>query len=829
MPRLTFDDPKRGETEMKVDLHVHSRFSKRPSQWILKKIGCPESFTEPLQLYQIAQKRGMTHVTIADHNSISGALEIAHLPNAFMSEEITTYFPEDKCKLHILAADITEEQHQDIQRFRQNIYDLVAYLNQEEIFHVLAHPLYSINDRLKLTHIEQCLVLFRVFELNGARNERENAHLEGVLDALTPDHIERLAERYRLTPMYPDPWKKYLIGGSDDHSSLNIARTYTEIRNADDIQAGFERILKGDGRVIQKPSAPETLAHNLYGIAYQFYKSKFNLERYVQKDLLMKFLDRSLRAGEASEPGLISRLYFFWHHRRRSKPATAVPETLMGLLGHETRNLIQDHPGFAAIVENGGEVPEHPEQVWFDFVKQASNCVMLQFADHLMDHLSGGNVFNIFHTIGSAGGVYTMLAPYFIAYSLFSQDRELSHQLLRKYTRDDPSSREPVKVAHFTDTFYEVNGVALTLQQQVRIAHRNQKHLTIITCNAENRSRQEGIQNFKPIGVYELPEYPEQKVFLPPLLDMLQYCYENQFNTIHSATPGPIGLAALAIARILRRPLCGTYHTAIPQYARFLTGDDAIEDLTWKYILWYYDQMDFIYAPSRATKEELVHKGLDEAKIRVYPRGIDVERFRPGKRNGFLEKKYGVREAIKLIYVGRVSKEKNLHILEQAFKTLIQTQKDVHLVVVGDGPYLDQMKRAMAGTPCTFTGYLSGDDLCTAYASSDIFVFPSATDTFGNVVLEAQASGLPVIVSDQGGPVENMLPGKTGLVVRAHDTESLIQALRSLVHDRAMRRQMSRNARAYMEDRSFDNAFLRSWQMHRSSADDPQTMLARAV
>lgn len=98
----------------RIDLHVHSRFSKRASQWVLQKIGCPESFTEPRQVYEIARKKGMDLVTITDHNTISGALEIAHLPGTFVSEEITTYFPDTGCKVHVLAYDITEERHRDI-------------------------------------------------------------------------------------------------------------------------------------------------------------------------------------------------------------------------------------------------------------------------------------------------------------------------------------------------------------------------------------------------------------------------------------------------------------------------------------------------------------------------------------------------------------------------------------------------------------------------------------------------------------------------------------------------------------------------------------------
>ena len=145
---------------MRFDGHVHSKHSKRPSAWVLKKIGCPESFAEPLDIYRIACDRGMTHVTITDHNCIEGALEIAHLPNTFVSEEITTYFPEDGCKLHVLAYDIDERQHADIQKCRENVFYLVDYLRAQEIVHVLAHPLYGVNDRLQIEHFEKVLLLF---------------------------------------------------------------------------------------------------------------------------------------------------------------------------------------------------------------------------------------------------------------------------------------------------------------------------------------------------------------------------------------------------------------------------------------------------------------------------------------------------------------------------------------------------------------------------------------------------------------------------------------------------------------------------------------------
>jgi len=798
---------------MLIDVHVHSKFSTRPSQWVLKKIGCPECFTEPLRIYQIAKRRGMSHVTIADHNTIDGALEIAHLPDTFVSEEITTYFPDAGCKVHVLALNITEHQHREIQKARDNIFDLAHYLCSQDILSIVAHPLYAINDRLAMAHFEQMLLLFRNFELNGARNDRENRYLKKVIQSLTPNKLDALANDHDMAPLHARPWEKRLWGGSDDHSSLNITRTHTRIRGIED-PLQFKQSAPLRTEVVSVPATALTMGHNLYGIAYQFYRSKFNMSRYADKDVLMRFLDYNLRADPNRSSGLLAKLYLLWRHQKQKRIKTPVSDSLMALLRHETRQLIQDDPTFFNVSDQPADFAGQ-EKKWFAFVNRAANRVMLHFGNHLLDHLSGANVFNIFHTIGSAGGLYTMLAPYFVAYVQFAKDRAFSQAVAHRHLSDDRSNRE-ARIAHFTDTFYEVNGVALTLQQHVKSAIKNNKSYTMVTCHQNHHGRHEiGVKNFKPIGSYELPEYPEQQIFYPPLLEMLHYCYEQGFTHIQTATPGPIGLAALAIAKILKLPISGTYHTSIPQYAQVLTGDAVIEDMAWKYVLWYYDQLDVIYAPSRSTCDELIEKGIKAEKIRVYPRGIDVAQFTPQKRNGILAERFNIHHGTTLIYVGRVSQEKNLHLLADAFGRLAQTQEDVHLVVVGDGPYTDEMQNAMQGLPCHFAGYLHGETLAQVYASADLFVFPSTTDTFGNVVLEAQASGLPVVVTDQGGPCENMIDGKTGLVIRGDDAQALLAGLQTLVGDPQRLKSMAANAHQYVQTRSFESAFLKTWDMYR--------------
>ncbi|HKL82422.1 MAG TPA: glycosyltransferase [Desulfobacter sp.] len=821
---------------IKIDLHVHSKFSKRPSQWVLQKISCPESFTEPILVYNTAKAKGMSLVTISDHNTIQGALEIAHLPDTYISEEITSYFPEDGCKVHVLAQNITEAQHNEIRKIRKNIFDLVAYLNGENIVNIIAHPLYAVNDRLTINHFEQMLLLFKNFELNGARNDKQNQILAQVLGQLTPMDIERLSNIYNYQPLFDRPWEKNLTGGSDDHSGLNIARTFTVVDNATDLDGFMAGILNGKSRAVSDPSTPQTMAHNLYSIAYQFYRNRFNLGRHTGKDQLLKFLDQSLMPVSNVENGFISRFYTFLSKRKNCRENTKFV-SMKDLIREETERLFAENPDLLNIAgaqsnkirlgASLGKQEQHREELWFDFVNQLSNKVLSHTGDLLLGQASGANLFNIFQTIGSMGGLYSLLAPYFVAFAHFAKDNETNTAVLNRFTgykngMQVPKSR--VKLGHFTDTFYDVNGVAQSLQQQVQAALKNDKHLTIITCDAQAGKTGSGVKNFTPMGVYEIPEYTEQKLYYPPFLEMLDYCYHQAFTHIHSATPGPIGLAALAIAKILKLPLTSTYHTQFPQYAQYLTGDDFIEGLTWKFMIWYYDQMDQIYVSSQNSFDELTERGIKAEKIRIMPRGINTETFHPSKRCDILTSNFRVNgDALKFLYVGRVSKEKNLPLLVDAFKALCASSDKVHLIVVGDGPYADEMKGMLKDYPVTFTGYLSGEPLCRVYASADLFVFPSTTDTFGNVVLEAQASGLPVIVSDLGGPCENMLDRKTGIIVKSDDGPALLSAMQELVINPGLRSQMSNRAKAYMEDRSFENAFMQSWEFYKEM-DTPVSM-----
>ncbi len=802
---------------MKADLHLHSKYSRRPTEWILKKLGCPESFSEPFVLYRIAKRRGMNLVTLTDHNSIEGCLDIAHLPDVFLSEEVTAYFPEDRCKIHVLVYDIDEAIHREIQRVRENIYDLVNFLSVKGIVHAVAHPLYPVNGKLTFEHIERLLLLFRYFEINGSRNEQQNRCLSLMLSAVSPKLIEDLAEKHSLYPGFEEPWSKRLVAGSDDHSSLWVARRSTRVEGAQDRSQFFDGIRQGKASVPGIAASPQALARTLYSIAYQYYSHSLDLSGFVTDDLVFILLDRYLNPESDKEPRLMARLHAQWSNYRMRKNGRDAGLGVLDLLKQETNRLICEDPELSMICRNGSRPDKDLDQQWLGLVNRVSNKVLCHLGDKIIESLSTAHFIRLFDSLGAAGALYCVLAPYFIAFSLHSGERQFGRDILGHFGLSSTPDQRPgadLNVAHFTDTLYEVNGVALTTWRQIDAAKRFGKSYQVVTCRSGMEESREGVRNFEPVGVCRLPEYPEQKLYYPPFLEMLEYCYKSGFSHIHVSTPGPLGLAGLVIARILGLPAIGTYHTALPQYAEHLTGDHTLAAAVSKYVVGFYDQMDCVYVPSRATGAELVERGLAPHKLVIMPRGVDTEEFKPGKTSKLIDESTVTRNTIKVLYVGRMSKEKGLPLLAEVFKEIAREVPGVSLVIVGDGPYRPEMEAALESTPTLFTGYLEGEELASVYSSCDMFVFPSITDTFGNVVLEAQASGLPVIVTDVGGPQENLIHSKTGLVVKGDDAGELLHAILKLAGDEPLRRSMGEAAREYVLERSFDRAFLEGWGIY---------------
>ena len=791
----------------KCDLHIHSRHSARSEEWLFRRFDFPDSYSDPKQLHRQLLERGMDYVTITDHDTIAGCLEIADLPNTFISEQVTTYFPQDPCKVHLLVWGITETQHDDIVIVRDNIFALQRYLQAGRIAHAVAHPLYSINGKLEASHLERLILLFKHFEgLNGLRDALLSELVPDLFGCLTPAKIEEFAAKHNLAPTHPEPWKKILLGGSDDHGGQFVASAYTETPPADSARKFLDNICSGDCQARGQSGTPLILSHGFYNILGCFIQDRFREKLGPSAALLEQMFSRFMEGRDPTE---------FTMAEKASFAAQAVLSgKIFELAKPANVSLWKELSSYFAEAELKTKLAEdavtEPERRTFLMANMVAEQLAFRLFQKFVRQISTGNMLESMQALSAIAPILVLLAPYIYGFHSQAPSRKWLRQIFRELTGEIPLALQNRKRAWFTDTLEDVNGVATTIRKMTAAGAAAGRDLTVVTSRSELQIDDIPIKNFQPIGEFELPEYELQKLSFPPILQMLDYIQRERFTEIIISTPGPIGLTALLAAKMLNLQTSGIYHTDFPQYVRILTEDSFLESVTWRYMHWFYGQLDTVFVNSEEYRDSWIQRGLDPAKLKIFPRGLDTELFHPTRRDPAFFETFGATNGqVRLLYVGRVSREKDLDLLAQAYRRLRDEGLSVQLVVVGHGPYSKEFSELLP--EAVFTGYLRGKDLAAAYASSDVFVFPSTTDTFGNVVIEAQASGIPVVVSDSGGPKELVENNANGFITKSHDLEDFTRAVRNLIVDANLRKQMGQRARQSVIDRTWPSAFRKFW------------------
>jgi glycosyltransferase involved in cell wall biosynthesis len=793
----------------KCDLHIHSRYSARSEEWLFRRLDFPDSYSDPKTLYGQLFKRGMDYVTITDHDTIEGCLQIAHLSRTFISEQVTTYFPDDACKLHILVWGISEQQHRDIGGVRDNIFELQRYLQAGQIAHAVAHPLYSVNAKLGATHLEQLILLFKHFEgINGLRDALLSELAQTLFKQLTPAKIDEIANRHDLVPTHAEPWKKVFVGGSDDHGGQFAASAFTETPGADSAGEFLAYVRNGVCQPRGHGGTPLILSHGFYNTVGCFIQDRFHENLGPGAALLEKMFSRFMEGRDPTEftlkektdfivQGVLSGKIFDF-----AKPANV--SLWKELSGYFARPEVKAK--LAARLEGVNE----PERRTFLMANMVAEQLAFRFFNKFVQEITSGNMVESMQALSAIVPILVILTPYIYGFHSQAPSRKWLRAVFKELTGAVPEALQNRKRAWFTDTLEDVNGVATTIRKMTAAGVAAGKELTVVTSRSNLQTSNIPIKNFPPIGEFELPEYELQKLSFPPVLQMLDYIQREKFTEIIISTPGPVGLTALMAAKMLNLQTSGIYHTDFPQYIRILTEDGFLESVAWRYMHWFYGQLDTVFVNSEEYRQSWIKRGFDPAKLRILPRGLDTDLFHPARREPSFFEKFGAYNGeVRLLYVGRISREKDLDLLAAAYRRLRDEGLPVQLFVVGHGPYSQAFAKSLP--EAIFTGYLAGDELATAYASADIFVFPSTTDTFGNVILEAQACGVPVVVSDSGGPKELVKGKSNGLITKSHDLEDFTSAIRALVTNPALRERMGKSARDSVIDRSWPSAFNKFW------------------
>lgn len=352
-----------------------------------------------------------------------------------------------------------------------------------------------------------------------------------------------------------------------------------------------------------------------------------------------------------------------------------------------------------------------------------------------------------------------------------------------------------MRVALITETFLpDVNGIVTTLCRLLEHLQ-EEGHDTLVFAPQDTPSSYAGARII-PLRGIPFPLYPDLR-FTPPQPGIIPILRQFRPDLLHLAGLVALGPTARYAALHLRLPAVAAYHTDLPAYSAHY-GLGVLRQAAYSYLRWIHNACSVTLCPSTATLSDLRRRGF--RRLRIWGRGVDTVRFHPDHRSLAWRSAVGAAANDQvLLYVGRLATEKRLDLLADALCGV----ENLRLVLVGDGPARTQLERRFAGMPVTFTGFLNGQDLAVAYASSDLFVFPSDTETFGQVVQEAMASGLPVVAARAGGMLDLIHHEVSGVFFEPNSALALRCAALRLMADPVMRLNFGREGRAIAERRSW--------------------------
>jgi glycosyltransferase involved in cell wall biosynthesis/predicted metal-dependent phosphoesterase TrpH len=731
----------------RVDLHVHSTASQNSRLGVQRALGHPECATPPEEVYELAKRRGMDFVTITDHDTIDGALQLADRPDAFISEELTASFAGEPHQVHVLCYGITPDDHARLLELAGDVTVVAEYLHDREIACALAHPFYAVSAPLAARHRRRLAELFEVWEVrNGSRAPELNLP----------------------AAIYIDTHGGIGIGGTDDHAGIDIGRTWTESPAAATPEQFLAHLRAGRVEAHGDQGSAAKWAHAAMALAV---RALGRSEGAAPPDpaAVLRMIEHVVRQGETREGPVAADL--------RPDDARALLRAWLESIGLD----LTDGELLAWLQSDG-----------------FSHGDLQRRARRRHERRLQGAVAGALAAVGAREELGTALLALFEACIPVVPYAPSAAFLGREKHKLSGRERDPVRVALVADGVGGMHGVTHTLDE---IRERGVAGFDVDVIGTDmNVDRR-----LSAVAEVDIPFYAGLKVGVPSPLAVVEALAEGRYGLVHVCSPGPAGVAAALTARILELPLVGSYHTELAAYAGLRSGDRALELGVQAVLSAFYAGCDVVLSPSAASDARLLELGVEGRRLGRWDRGVDVGRFDPGKRDA--GRFGGPGERVHVLYAGRQTLEKGAELLAESFLAAREQDPRLHLVLAGGGPEESRLRERL-GAAATFLGWIEGDELATAYASADMMLFCSETDTFGQVILEAQASGLPVVAVGAGGPVELIESGRSG-VLCAPAAAAIGAAVVELAASAERRGRLARGGLAAVRDRTWDAALGR--------------------
>ncbi len=719
----------------RADLHCHSTASEVSKLGVQRALGLPECATPPEEVYELAKRRGMDFVTITDHDTIDGALAIADRPGVFISEELTARFRGEPQAVHILCYGITPDDHEWLQAHAGDVDVVATYLEEREITCALAHPFYAVEAPLQPRHRRWLAQRFSIWEVRNGSRARELNHPAAI---------------------YVDTHGGIGVGGSDDHAGVDIGRTWSQTPGCASPAEFLAHIRAGRVSAHGEQGSAAKWAHSAMALAVRAL-GRGESDAEPDPEAVLRMVERVMTEGDA---------------RSGAIGCDLGPDDARALLRAwlDAVDLRMSERELLTLLQSDGF--SHA-----DLERRARRCHERRLQGAVSRALATPG-FDAME--GAARDLFTACVaaiPYAPAAAFLGREKG------KLATRD----QEPVRVAIVADGIGGMHGVTHTLDE-IRERGVPGFEVEVIGTDANVDRR------LSAVAEVDIPFYPGLRVGVPSLPAVVEALAEGRYGVLHLCSPGPAGIAAALIGRVLGLPIVGSYHTELAAYAGLRSGDARLGLAVEAALAAFYGGCDVVLSPSAASDERLAGLGIHDPGR--WDRGVDLTRFSPALRGREPDGR------VRVLYAGRLTKEKGADLLANAFLAARARDPRLELVLAGGGPEQEAL-RARLGSAATFLGWLEGEALARAYADADLFLFCSQTDTFGQVVLEAQASGLPVVAVDAGGPSELIADGRSGLLCPPQPS-ALADAVTGLAGSRTARARLARGGLAAVRERTWE-------------------------
>jgi glycosyltransferase involved in cell wall biosynthesis/predicted metal-dependent phosphoesterase TrpH len=723
-------------------MHCHSTASQYSKIGVQRALGLPECATPPEEVYALAKRRGMQFVTITDHDTIAGVLEIAHRPDVFVSVELTAWFRDAPQAVHVLCYGITPYDHEWLQRHNRDVEVCAAYLREHSITCALAHPFYAVEAPLTARQRRRLAELFPAWETrNGARARELNMP----------------------AAIYVDTHGGTGIGGSDDHAGVDIGRTWTETPPASTPREFLTHVRAGRAQAGGDQGSAAKWAHAAMAIAARTL-GRGEAGTAPDPRAVLTMVERVMREGDV---------------RRGATGSDLGPDDARKLLRAWLDSVDLDLTEADLIAYLQDDDFRHSDL--FRRARSAHERKLSAAATRLAAAAveGGGDL------AGAGACLYeacTAAIPYAPAAAFLGSEKA------KLVSREG----EPRRVALVADGVGSMHGVTRTLEE-IRERGVPGFEVEVLGTDAHVDRR------LPAVAEVEVPFYPGLEIGVPSLPALVEALAEGRYDLVHLVSPGPAGIGATLVARMMGVATVGSYHTELAAYAGMRSGDARVEAGMALALRLFYGACERVLSPSAQADASLLALGIEDGAIGRWDRGVDLSRFGPERRDPGL-----LPGPVNVLYAGRLTREKGAGLLVDAFLEARAFDPRLHLVLAGGGPEEERV-RARLGAHATFLGWLEGDALARAYASADVFLFASRTDTFGQVILEAQASGLPVVAVAEGGPAGLVEDGVSGRLCEPSAT-ALAAAVTELAGDPVRARRMADIALARVRGRTWERS-----------------------